>query len=147
VVLNAFDLSHREPTASLRKSPETAVLFGGVTRALQKANGEAGVWHKALGKMKGRKPWTRKSGFNALLVKNHRQELNVAPSKLTDQSCSFESGSTASTLVLRLRGLHLRRWPWWSKRMAASPSSFRQQAWNQCAASGRASHITCSFQA
>jgi photosystem II stability/assembly factor-like uncharacterized protein len=31
--------------------------------------------------------------FNALLAKNHLQELNVAPTKLTDQSCSFKSGS------------------------------------------------------
>ncbi len=31
--------------------------------------------------------------FNAMLAKNNLQELNVAPSKLTDQSCSFKAGS------------------------------------------------------
>jgi photosystem II stability/assembly factor-like uncharacterized protein len=31
--------------------------------------------------------------FNALLAKDHLQELNVAPNKLTDPSCSFKAGS------------------------------------------------------
>ena len=31
--------------------------------------------------------------FNALLGKNHLQELNIAPSKLSDASCSFKAGA------------------------------------------------------
>ncbi|MGB6877326.1 MAG: hypothetical protein WBD87_14970 [Candidatus Acidiferrales bacterium] len=31
--------------------------------------------------------------FNVLLGKNHLQELNIAPTKLTDSSCSFKAGS------------------------------------------------------
>jgi photosystem II stability/assembly factor-like uncharacterized protein len=31
--------------------------------------------------------------FNALLAKDHLQEFNVAPTKLTDPSCSFKAGS------------------------------------------------------
>ncbi|MFZ0639993.1 MAG: hypothetical protein WA020_05140 [Candidatus Acidiferrales bacterium] len=33
------------------------------------------------------------AGFNAVLAKNHLQELNIAPTKLTDSSCSFKAGS------------------------------------------------------
>ena len=33
------------------------------------------------------------SDFNAVLAKNHLQELNVAPTKLTDASCAFKAGS------------------------------------------------------
>jgi photosystem II stability/assembly factor-like uncharacterized protein len=33
------------------------------------------------------------ANFNAVLSKEHLQELNVAPSKLTDASCSFKAGS------------------------------------------------------
>jgi hypothetical protein len=33
------------------------------------------------------------TAFNAVLAKNHLQELNVAPTKLTDSSCSFKPGS------------------------------------------------------
>jgi len=32
-------------------------------------------------------------GFNAVLAKNHLQELSVVPTKLTDASCSFKPGS------------------------------------------------------
>jgi hypothetical protein len=31
--------------------------------------------------------------FNAVLAKNHLQELNVASTKLTDASCRFKAGS------------------------------------------------------
>ncbi len=31
--------------------------------------------------------------FNAVLAKNHLHELNLAPTKLTDPSCSFKAGS------------------------------------------------------
>ncbi|MGB6484306.1 MAG: hypothetical protein WBE86_12550 [Candidatus Acidiferrales bacterium] len=31
--------------------------------------------------------------FNAVLAKNHLPELNIAPTKLTDSSCSFKAGS------------------------------------------------------
>ena len=31
--------------------------------------------------------------FNAVLAKNHLQELTVAPTKLTDATCSFKPGS------------------------------------------------------
>jgi hypothetical protein len=31
--------------------------------------------------------------FNAVLAKNHLQKLNIAPTKLTDSSCSFKAGS------------------------------------------------------
>ena len=42
------------------------------------------AWKEAQGQI---------AAFNALLAKNHLQELNVAPSKLADSSCSFRVGS------------------------------------------------------
>jgi photosystem II stability/assembly factor-like uncharacterized protein len=33
--------------------------------------------------------------FNAVLAKNHLQELNISPTKLTDSSCSFKAGPLA----------------------------------------------------
>ena len=33
-------------------------------------------------------------GFNALLAKNHLQPLTIAPTQLTDSSCSFKTGAT-----------------------------------------------------
>ncbi len=48
-------------------------------------NGTVAAW-KALQKQ-------QVADFNAVLAKNHLQELNVAPTKLTDASCSFKGGS------------------------------------------------------